>query len=337
MKNRSLNLYYLLRLSLPLLSAALVIGCQREDPYSRLSVRLGWQVNANSAGQIAALENGFYKAEGLEVALLPGGLDSPSIATVASGKDQIGFANGPDLVINARASGAPLKIIAIIQQNSYHGFFVKATSNIHSPKDWEGKTVGVKYASPTFLIYQILIKKLNVDRSRIEEIPLKYSLQSFLEGDVEVYPGAFTNEAISVEMLGIPIRRIIPSDYGVETCGNVIFSSEIFLKTHPEAARKFVRATIKGWEWCLDPANHNRAVDMMQKHVEELNREKELRSLQENILLVKPPDSDIPQIGWINEAKLTKIVDYMSQFGLLKGQFNAKEVYSEKFLPDVMQ
>src|SRR5687768_18442650 len=69
-------------------------GCTGSDvgPASSrpLDVSLGWQANANSIGQIAALEKGFYREVGLDVRLHPGGLTQPSLHAVASGQHGIG-------------------------------------------------------------------------------------------------------------------------------------------------------------------------------------------------------------------------------------------------------
>ena len=294
----------------------------------KINARLGWQVNANSAGQIAALEKGFYKEVGLDVKLYPGGLVDPSVRTVAAGVDQVGFANGPDLVLKARDSGVPLKILAIVQQESYHGFFVKADSPISSPKDWEGHRVGVKYASPTFLLYQVLIRKLGVDRSKIEEIPLKFGVHPFIEGDIDMYPGAKTNEAISLEQMGIKLRVTSPSEYDIDTYGNVIFSTDSMIAENPDVLRKFVRATFRGWEWCLRPENEEQTIGFMQKHSPHLDPAKESRALRENRRLVGVED-----IGKIDTSKLAGIIQYMKDFELLREDMAVADVVAEGFAP----
>ena len=266
------------------------------------------------------------------------------------GEDEIGFANAPDLVINARAAGAPIKIIAVIQQISYHGFWVKVDSPIHSPKDWEGKRVGVKYASPTYLIYQVLCKKLGIDRKKITEVPLNYGLQPFLDGEIDVYPGAFTNEAISIELMGIGVRRFYPQNYGIETCSNVIFTTEDMIKNKPHLVKKFVQATIKGWEWCLKPENAEESIDFLIKHSNHLQKDKERTALELNRLLVNPREKEklalklnislvkgshytIPYIGWINKGKFRAIIGYMKEFGVLKEDIRVDDLITTQFLP----
>lgn len=312
------------------LSTSLVLaGCGEPD---HLQVRLGWQVNANSAGQIAALERGFYSEEGLDIELLPGGLTNPSVRTVAAGTDDLGFANGADLVISARAAGAPLRIVAAIQQRSYHAFMARAGSGITSPKDWEGKKVGVKYASPTYLLYQVLLRMEDVDRDRIEEVPLEYAIQPFLRGTIDVYPGALTNEAIAIERLGVELSVIHPADFGVDTYGNVLFTSERMLQDRPEVVEGFVRATLRGWRWALKPENAELTVDYLERHASNLDRAKELQALTLNRELVAPGGDD-SAIGRIDERKLRAIVGYMREFEVIERTVDVDSLYSRRFLP----
>jgi ABC-type nitrate/sulfonate/bicarbonate transport system substrate-binding protein len=294
----------------------------------KLSVRLGWQVNANSAGQIVALERGFYREQGLDVDLLPGGLSDPSVKTVAAGADQIGFANSPNLVISARAAGAPLRIVAVIQQEGYHGFMARAGSGIEAPKDWEGRRVGVKYASPTFLYYQGLLQACGVDRDSIEEVPLQYGLQPFLEGHIDVYPGALTNEAITLEMAGLSLKCIRPGDYGIASMGNVVFTSEQFLAAEPQTVRRFLAATLRGWRRCLDPENEAEALEYMRRHSPALDAEKEGRALAENRRLVL---SGTP--GRIDEERLASIIAQMGRADLLKHVVAVADVVAHGYLP----
>lgn len=324
-------------------------GCsQKPAQMEKVRVRLGWQINANSAGQLAALDNGFFREEGLDVDIQSGGLDNPSVKTLAAGSDDIGFANGPDLVISARAAGIPLKIVAVVQQRSYHAFFVREESGIFTPKDWEGRRVGVKYSSPTYLLYQMLLNRLGVDRSKIKEIPLEYSLQSFLDGKIDVYPGATTNEAISLEMVGLKLRTIHPSTYGVNTCGNVIFTTDKMIAERPEVVRRFVRAVLRGWEWSLKPENQAAAVGILLKHSDRLKQEKEARALAMNSALILPGEitarsvdslvagalvDSVPFTGWINRARLESLCVAMKQFGALDSAFSVSDVYTDQFLP----
>jgi ABC-type nitrate/sulfonate/bicarbonate transport system substrate-binding protein len=294
------------------------IGDQKSPELIKLNVRLGWLGNANSAGQIVALARGFYREEGLDVTLHEGGIAAPSVKTVAAGADDLGFANGPDLVISARAVGAPLKILAVIHQEGYHGFFVREDSGILTPNDWVGQRVGVKVGSPTYLYYQIILTKLGIDRTAIYEVPLGYDVHPFLTRDVDVLPGATNNEAITLEANGIRLRYFLPADYGIPTMGNVLFTTEAMVRNSPDTMRRFVRATMRGWAWCKVQENRDVTIDYLIAYNPKLERLKEKRALEETLSLVGNGD--------IDKDKLARIIDNQIHYGDLARRISVNEI-----------
>jgi ABC-type nitrate/sulfonate/bicarbonate transport system substrate-binding protein len=291
---------------------------QQSTGLIKLNVRLGWLVNANSAGQIVALGRGFYRDEGLDVTFHEGGIGDPSVKTVAGGADDLGFANGPDLVISARAAGAPLKILAVIHREGYHGFFVREDSGIATPHDWIGRRVGVKIGSPTYLYYLAILNKLGIDRASIHEVPLGYDVRPFLTKDVDVLPGAKNNEAIALEAQGIRLRILSPADYGIPTMGNVLFTREAVLHEHEESVRRFVRATMRGWVWCQALENREAAIDYLVAYNAGIDRLKERRALEETLVLVGD--------GSIDRNKLSEIINNQRRYAGLARPVSVEEI-----------
>jgi ABC-type nitrate/sulfonate/bicarbonate transport system substrate-binding protein len=276
-------------------------------PAEKLRVRLGWLVNANSAGPVVAAARGFYRDEELVVMLSEGGMAQHAVRSVAAGEEDLGFANGPDLVISARAAGVPIKIAAVIHREGYHGFFVKDNSDIRAPRDWPGKRVGVKPGSPTYTYYLALASKLGIDRNTVREVPLGYDPRPFLAGDIDVYPGAKTNEAVTFEQQGIRVRCIDPEDYGIPTIGTVLFASEPTLRCRSDAVRRFVQATMRGWDWCRPAGNREEVVSHLAALNPGLDRRKELRALELTLPLVGT--------GEIDRARLAAFIDVQTRHG----------------------
>lgn len=292
---------------------------QRSKESIKLNVRLAWQANANSAGQIVALTRGFYREEGLDVSFNEGGIADPSVKTVAAGADDLGFANGPYPVIAARVAGAPLKILAVIHQEGYHCFCARYDSGIHTPEDWAGRRVGVKApGSPTYFYYQMIIRKLGIDRSKIYEVPVAYDVRPFLVGEVDVFPGAKNNEAVTIENNGIRIKCISPEDYGLRTIGHILFTTEKMLRDHEDVVRRFVRATMRGWDWCRVPENRSAVIGHLVAYNPRLDPLKEKRALEETLLLVGD--------GSINKAKLADIIDNQMRYGELARRIMVDEI-----------
>jgi ABC-type nitrate/sulfonate/bicarbonate transport system substrate-binding protein len=79
-----------------LICSMLNIGCKGKSPKD-VNIRLKWLHQAQFAGFYFAKESGGYSQRGLNVNLLPGGIDYPAIQLVASGSDQFGVTGADSL------------------------------------------------------------------------------------------------------------------------------------------------------------------------------------------------------------------------------------------------
>ena len=236
-------------------SFALLLNHGQTNDLRKVEVRLKWQPLWHvAAGEIAAQKLGYYKQEGLDVKLLPGGSDFPSIKSVASGETPLGVAGGDEVVL-AVSEGLPVKAIAVIMKSNPITWFSRNNQPINTPKDFEGKIVGIKPGTNVYDMYEIILKDYNIDRTKIKEVPVKFDLTPFIDGRVDIWPGYLVNEPLVAESKGIDIVEMDAKDLGYNTYfGNVIIVNTKFLKEHPDVVKRYLKATIKGWEYAL---NHN--------------------------------------------------------------------------------
>src|SRR5690349_13750171 len=72
------------------------------------SLRLKWLTQAQFAGFYVALEKGYYKDEGINLTINPGGPNLLTENLVATGADTFGLSGGTDSVFAARDKGMPI-------------------------------------------------------------------------------------------------------------------------------------------------------------------------------------------------------------------------------------
>src|ERR1700686_5458321 len=108
----------------------------------KVTLQLKWVTQAQFAGYYVAKDKGFYKAEGLDVTIKPGGPDIAPPQVIAGG--------GADVIIDwmpsalaAREKGVPL--VNIAQPFKRGGMMLpcRKDSGIATPKDFAGRTLGV--------------------------------------------------------------------------------------------------------------------------------------------------------------------------------------------------
>ena len=124
--------------------AALVLGSGliTANAADKVTIQLKWVTQAQFAGYFVAQNQGFYKAENLDVTILPGGPDVAPPQVIAGG--------GADVIIDwmpaalaSREKGLPLVNIAQPFKRSGLMLTCRKDTGIKSPADFRGRTLGV--------------------------------------------------------------------------------------------------------------------------------------------------------------------------------------------------
>ena len=122
-----------------LLGVALAQPARAADP---VTLQLKWVTQAQFAGYYVAKAKGFYKDDGLDVTIKPGGPDIAPAQVIAGG--------GADVIVDwmpsalaAREKGVPLVNIAQPFKNSGLELTCRDDTGIKKPTDFKGKTLGV--------------------------------------------------------------------------------------------------------------------------------------------------------------------------------------------------
>jgi len=295
MRNRAVAAFILLVLS------GLCAGARADDA---VTVRLKWFNQAQFAGFYVAQTKGFYKAEGLDVNIQPGGPDFPAVQMVAGGNEQFGV-TGADQILIARSKGVPVVALAVLYRRNPFVLFSLAKSGIKTPADYPGKTVGVKIGGNEELIYRAVLANAKIDKSKLNEMPVKFDMTPLLSGTVDVWPGYLINEVIAAKEKGFDVNIVYPSDYGIDLYADTLFTTEKMLEQKPDVVRKFVAATVKGWETAI--ANPEDAAKITVKYGDKLTYDHELAMMKASLPLLKPdskPFGFMDEAGWSSAQKL---------------------------------
>jgi NitT/TauT family transport system substrate-binding protein len=269
-----------------------------------VTVRLKWLNQAQFAGFYVAKDQGFYKAAGLDVDVQPGGPDFPAIQMVAGGNEQFGV-TGADQILIARSKGVPVVALAVIYRRNPFVLFSLAKSGIKTPADYVGKKVGVKIGGNEELIYRAVMAKAGIDKSKVTEIPVKFDVAPLLTGDIDVWPGYLINEVLAAKEKGFDVNIVAPVDYGIDLYADTLFTTEKMLKEKPDLVKKFVAATLQGWNAAI--AAPEQAAKITVKYGDKLTFDHELAMMKASIPLLKPDDKPfgyIDEAGWSSAQKL---------------------------------
>ncbi len=288
------------RLTLPTLTAATLIvlltlslACRASDSAKQpseleaVSLKLSWYDNVQFLGFYVAQERGYYAEEGLEAEVIPVSSSEDMDATpgkVARGEIDFGVGGLAGLLTH---QSEPVTIIAAIYQYSPSALFARRDSGIVTLADLAGRTVAVKSDSwQTAIIALLELHGLALDD--IEQVRSGFDMTPFYEGEVEVWAGFLTNEVVRARQRGLDLVTFPLYEYGVKHGDNMVYTGREALNADPDRAERFLRATLRGWEWAA--ANPGEAVDIMLERFPEMAADANfhLASFQASLPLMLP-------------------------------------------------
>ena len=292
-----------------------------------VTVRLKWLNQAQFAGFYVAQEKGYYKSEGLDVNIQPGGPDFPAVQMIAGGNEQFGV-TGADQILIARSKGVPVVALAVIYRRDPFVLFSLTKSGIKTPADFAGKKIGVKIGGDEELIYRAVLAKAAVNKSVLTEEPVKFDIAPLLSGAIDVWPGYLTNEVLTAKEKGFDVNVISPSAYGINLYADTLFTTEAMLKDKPDVVRKFVAATMQGWSDAV--ADPEEAAKITVKYGDKLTYDHELAMMKASVPLIRP---DSEPLGSMDKADWTSLQDFLLAAGFEKQRVDVDKAFSTKFLP----
>ena len=289
-------------------------------PIDKVTLQLKWVAQAQFAGYYAAKAKGFYDAADLDVTIKPGGPDIIPEQVVAGGGAQFGIDWLPSL-LSAREQGTPLINIAQVFQYSGMREIAFKNSGIRSVSDFRGKKVAVWFGGNEFELLATL-DKYHLDRDKdLTLVKQPFDMNLLLNHQVSAAAAMTYNEYHQVLEAGVRPGDLVVIDFNKE--GTAMLEDGIFVKAdwlkdpkNKQIAARFLRASLKGWEFCKDKAAE--CVEIVLKESPVLGREHQAWMMTEiNKLIWGPPAPPSP-VGKMDAEAFKRTADIALKFGVIK-------------------
>ncbi len=305
-----------------------VCGCSQKKPANGLTpvkFLTDWYPQPEHGGFYNALVKGYYKDEGLDVTIVPGGPYITGDQLIASGADQFGMASS-DKILEAVGNDEPLIAVGATMQHDPQGIMVHAESPVHTFADLDGHTVAVKPGSTWFNYLQ---RRFNFHNLRT--IPATYSVSNFLQDPTYIQQVFVTSEPFFARKSGAQVRTLLTSDTGYDPY-RVYCTSTTFLKEHPEIVAKFVRASIRGWrDYLNDPTAANEAISKLNPAMSRDQMAFTYQALKDG-RFITGSDPSGAQIGQFDPARWKTMYQQLLDLGIVKKPFDPTIAYTTQFL-----
>ena len=125
------------------------------------------------------------------------------------------------------------------------------SSNIKTPKDLIGKTVGTSQGSSSTVLFHAMLKAQNIpdDHVNIVTVDSTAKVATLLQHRVDAITGLLSAECAQVraESEGQAVNCMRVADFSVKALGKSLIVNDDTIKANPDLVRRFVRASLKGW------------------------------------------------------------------------------------------
>jgi len=284
-----------------------------------------WYPQPEHGGFYTALVKGYYKEEGLDVVIQPGGPYLPPYQQVAAGAAQFGM-GASDRTLESVAAGQPLVAVAATMQRDPQGIMVRKDSPVRTFADLSGHIISVQPGS-TWFRYLVQRYQLN----NIQEVPAMMSVANFIANPDYIQQAFATSEPFFAKQAGVEARVLLVSDAGFKPY-RVMFTTKDFLRQHPDIVAKFVRASIRGWrDYLKDPAAAHAAVSKLNPALTPDWVQFSWQSLRDGHFV----DGDDPtgsQIGQMEAERWTSLYKQLVDLKVIEKQFDPATAYTLQFI-----
>jgi len=316
-------------LCLLLLTALCAWGCGHSastNGLTRVTLQADWYPQPEHGGFYTALVKGYYRDEGLDLSIQPGGPYVSVEQQVASGAAQFGMGSS-DQVLEGVGDGQPIIAVAATMQRDPQGIMVRKDSPVHSFADLDGRTVAIKTGSTWF---EFVVKRFQLNH--VHEIPAMMNVANFVANPDYIQQAFATSEPFFAHQAGIETRVLLTSDAGYDPY-RVMFTTQSYLQQHPEIVKKFVRASLKGWkDYLSDPGPAHATIVKLNPALNPEWMQFSWQKLRDGHFV----DGDGPNgalIGQMEAGRWTTMYGQLVDLKVIGKPFEPATAYTLQFLP----
>ena len=299
---------------------------------------LGWKVEASGAGYLLALQRGYYKDAGLDVAIDTGNGSAAAISLVGSGAYDAASADLATMIeFNLANPQAALKAVAIQYDLNPNSVIVRKDGPIKKPADLAGKDILGQPFNASRKLFPVFAKAQGFDASGVkwENVAPDIGDTRFVKGDFDAVAYFFFTGLLNLKARGMGPEQLTVfrySDYGLKSYGNGVVANPKSMSTAPDAMAAFVKASTLGWLECIaDPRAGAAAIKAREPLANEALELERLKLIVDGTM--KTPDTRANGWGAATPARLQATIDEtVAAFGL-KSAPTLAEFWTDKFLP----
>ena len=220
----------------------------------RFVLQLKWEHEFQFAGYYAALWQGYYAEQGLDVEIRSGMTpDGSLLATdqqLLQGDAHFGV-GGIDTLIG-RGAGHRFVVLSPVFQHSPVAVFSLSSVPIDSLEQLSKLRIAAVRDDFMRIQIEAMFLAAGIDPSSVQFLDGEASVDALVGGRADAVVSYDVSASFRAQELGVELNSLYPSDYGIDFYGDVLYTTETVLARNPEQVNRFVEATLRGWRYALE-------------------------------------------------------------------------------------
>lgn len=307
-------------------SSSSTSGGKSTAPAASIKVVLAWYPTPEYGGLYAAQSQGFFKKQGINLQITPGGPQVSATAVVGSGRATIGYLNNDETLMEANENGIGLTEFGTTYQKYPEAIEYHKSNPISTLAQVNGKVLSGVTGS---VDYQWLQHKYHLHNT---VTPFSYA--TFSHNASSLLLGYAPDDVPTLAAQGVKIGYVPISDSGLEPYADILFAKSGWVSQNHALIKRFMTALGQGWQYFY---NHYLTVD---KVIFAADKTTPL-AVDNQIAKVERPfiyggDATTTGIGSINMARVRSTYSKLRALGVLKKNLNVNSVANATLVPKLL-
>ena len=283
-----------------------------------------------------ALEKGYWKKRGLNIAIQSAQGSADAVTKLAAGAGDFGFADTSALILATGNKNMKAKVVCMYHYKNLMSVESLVKTDIKGPADLPGTTQYVIPGEGSFLLLPALGKKNNFDASKVKTVTGTFpgTVPAVAGGKADgvlTYATVFPALEAAAKKNGEEAQMFLYADYGIDVYNNGIIVMDKFIAEHPDDVKAYCDGFAEAVLFCVK--NPAEASKIFVSKVPGLDVGIAQAQLQVAIDHLMVPEVEQHGFGPMDDAKMGTTLNLVNEYFDLKTPVTqTSDIYSNQYV-----